>query len=135
MSVLALLTESLQRAIISRLSADTVLAAETNGIVEYVPSATAFPYLVVQVNAWNNRSVVGRALSECVLTVHVWSDYKGNAEILTLMQRVEELLSAPSLILSDGQLMALTLRKSEILPEAASRLRRGQMDYRALLHE
>ncbi len=135
MTALSLLTESLQRAVIERLGTDTVLGAAVSGVFDYVPPEATFPYIVVQMNAWHNRSAGYNAgISEHVFALEVWSDYDGNAELFDVMQRVESLLLWHSLNLTVGEMVNLTLRKSETA-HVEERRRRGHMSYTAIIHD
>ena len=130
----ALLAESLQRATIIRLKSDSILTATLSGVFDYIPTATPLPYIATRMDSWGHYSAgMAVRVSHFNSTVQVWSGYDGNAELFTLMQRVELLLCLPAMNLAEGNLISISLRKTELSPPDVTRKRYGIMSYYSVI--
>jgi hypothetical protein len=133
MTTFTTMTEALQRAIVARLNGDAPLTALINGVFDDVPHATPLPYITFATTSISDRSTRHIAIAQVTLPLHIWSDYGGKEEALTIMQRVETLLTKESVTLTDGRLISLSLSRSEISAEGNTKRRRGRMEYSALI--
>lgn len=128
------MAESLQRAIITLLSSDSVLNATLSGIFDYVPTKTPYPYITVHMDFWENYSAgAQKRLSKHSTSVHLWSDYDGNAQLFNVIQRVELLLSNPTLSVAGGSIVNITLRKTELSPPDITRKRHASLHYDSII--
>ncbi|WP_233288945.1 DUF3168 domain-containing protein [Kitasatospora sp. MBT63] len=81
-----------QQAVYEALTGDTALTDQITGVFDYVPEGTAYPYIVIgeSVETPDNRhGALGR---QTVLTLHIWSQYRGHAQCLAIGARVMALL-------------------------------------------
>jgi hypothetical protein len=81
-----------QAAVYGALTADAELKAQVSGVFDYVPEDQAYPYVVIgeSVETPDNRhGAFGR---QTVLTLHVWSQYRGYSEALAIGARVMAVL-------------------------------------------
>jgi Protein of unknown function (DUF3168) len=132
MTTFMLMSEALQRAIVTRLKSDTALMALVNGVFDDVPHATPLPYITFATAQVTDQSTRHITIAEISLPLHIWSDYTGKDQVLTIMQRVETLLTKASLTLSDGRLISLALVRSEVSTQGGDvQRRRGRMEYSA----
>lgn len=84
--------EALQRALFQALTADELLADLVTGIFDHLPEGQAYPYVVL--GEWtetpaNSHDRFGRS---SVLTLHVWSQYRGFAQAYEIGARVMAVL-------------------------------------------
>lgn len=96
----------LQRAVLTALSADAVLAALMGGvrIHDHAPADVAFPYLTfgrTTVHDWSTDTERG---SEHIFTIHAWSKARGKREVLALADAVKSALIDVDLAM-DGHLL------------------------------
>ncbi|MFD9064184.1 DUF3168 domain-containing protein [Kitasatospora purpeofusca] len=92
MSTAAAPMAPLQAAVHALLTGDAELSGQITGVHDYVPEGTAYPYVVIgeAIETPNNRHRgLGR---QTVLTLHVWSQYRGYGEALAIGARVMALL-------------------------------------------
>jgi hypothetical protein len=69
-----------QAAVYRVLAGDQDLAAQVSGVFDLVPEDTAYPYVQIGEALDSPRGAHGNHGRETVLTLHVWSKYRGNAE-------------------------------------------------------
>ncbi|MGH3599812.1 MAG: DUF3168 domain-containing protein [Pseudonocardiaceae bacterium] len=82
----------IQAAIFSRLTADVTLAGLVTGVFDEVPEDAAHPYVVVGEAIETPRNAHAQFGREVVVTLHVWSRYRGFAQAITIVNRITALL-------------------------------------------
>jgi hypothetical protein len=83
---------ALQRALYARLAGDPVLVAAGCGVWDDVPEDAAMPYLTLGEAVEVPSSSHDRPGRQVLVTLHVWSRYRGMAEANAVAGRVVELL-------------------------------------------
>lgn len=81
-----------QGALIALLRGDTELTALAGSVYDYLPETAGYPFIVVgeaTETADNSHDRFGR---QTVVTLHVWSKYRGYAQVLRIGARVNALL-------------------------------------------
>ncbi|MER2607249.1 MAG: DUF3168 domain-containing protein [Siculibacillus sp.] len=124
---------ALLSAVLARLRADAVLAADLGGrIWDCAPRDVVFPHLVVEEISSRDRSGVDARLDEHRLALRVLSRVGGRREALTLLARVEALL-VPDDPVADG--LALDGARVVLLRREAAdvRLQRDRLTAEATL--
>lgn len=81
-----------QVALLAVLEGDDELMAQISGVFDYVPEDAAYPYVVIgeAVETPDNRH--GGLGRQTVVTLHIWSKYRGHAQGLAIGARVMALL-------------------------------------------
>ncbi|MFE2106637.1 DUF3168 domain-containing protein [Kitasatospora sp. NPDC059463] len=90
----------LQAAVYTQLTTDAELRAMVTGVYDYVPEGTAYPYVVIgeAIETPDNRHHgFGR---QTVLTLHIWSQYRGYSEALAIGARAMAVLDHQPLTIS-----------------------------------
>lgn len=129
--------KTMQQGLLSALSNDaavTMFMGDPPRIHDAVPSDPVFPYMTFGEARSVDTSGDGAPLSNHQISLHIWSRYSGRAEVLDLMQRVENAVSsAPNFSVvplyldvfrtPDGRtrhgLLRLSITLSQPLPEEA----------------
>ncbi|WP_228995326.1 DUF3168 domain-containing protein [Streptomyces sp. DH8] len=81
-----------QGALVSLLRGDTALKALAPSVYDYLPEDVPYPFIVVgeaTETADNSHDRFGR---QTVVTLHVWSQYRGYAQVLRIGARINALL-------------------------------------------
>ncbi|MET9396281.1 DUF3168 domain-containing protein [Kitasatospora sp. NPDC002965] len=81
-----------QAAVYAALTADEQLLALASGVYDYVPEGTAYPYVVIgeAIETPDNR--LGGFGRQTVLTLHIWSQYRGHHQGQAVGARVMAVL-------------------------------------------
>lgn len=79
-------------AVRSVLLADALLSGMLHGVLDSVPENQAFPYIALGDVVETPADAHDRFGSETLLTLHVWSRYRGFAQALTIAARVRQVL-------------------------------------------
>lgn len=89
---------AVQKAIHQILSADATLMALIDGVHDFVPADTQYPYVTLGNSRLQDNSTVGMQGFRLTLTVHIYSRARGRKEVTDIMARLYELLhdSAPA---------------------------------------
>ena len=90
------------------------------------PSEIELPYAAIDVT-------VGRG--EGVLSVHVWSGYRGEAEALSVLARARALLAERRIVSAQGLAVWCLFDGSRVLIDADGAVRHGIADYKLLIHD
>lgn len=83
---------SIREAVLAKLRTDSLLPTLLTGIYDEVVENTALPFLVLYDEIEQAADVYGRMGRECVLMLHVWSEYDGWAQCEAILDRVDVLL-------------------------------------------
>lgn len=119
------------------LSGDTILASlAPGGVHDEVPPATAFPYVVIGAEPTKiPDDTLTESGEDITSTIHVFSKARGNAEVLRIMDRIEELLDGQTLDVVGWRAWRVEAEFSTVLREVdADRVvRHGVQRYRITL--
>lgn len=122
----------LQKAVFAALTGDTQLAALVTGVFDQVPETQAYPYVVlgdaveVPVNAHDRHG------SDTTSTLHVWSQYRGYSQALTIAARIVQVLDHQPLTVEGHDHIATRFVSSQTLtdPEPPGDIRHVPMRFR-----
>jgi hypothetical protein len=81
-----------QQAIHDRLTGNAALMATISGVFDYVPEDVAYPYVVIGEATETPDNSHDRFGRQTVITLHVWSQYRGHAQGLAIAAKVTALL-------------------------------------------
>jgi hypothetical protein len=97
----------IQKALYQQMTSDPDLTALITGVFDYVPDNQAFPYIMISgfiENPWNTFNRNGK---EVTATFHIYSDQKGNKEVYTILNRLNQVLDGAALTLDNHSLVSL----------------------------
>ncbi len=126
-------------AVIVALRNDSTLASFVNNrIYTQVPQedpTIPFPYIkcsLLQQGDWSTKTDYGY---NGILQCDVWSNYKGNIQVLQIMEAIHDVLHRKPLLLASGQNVCLNFDISDQLTEQGTQIMHGVSRFRALLSE
>ena len=80
-------------AVYLRLSSDSTLTTTLDcPVYDDVPDSDDFPYLVIGDLTEMPRDTMGKTGRDMTLTLHIWSQFKGNDQVMDIQNRVDALL-------------------------------------------
>ena len=104
-----------QVAVYTRLTGDAALMAAVGGVYDGVASdAAVAPYVVIGSSTEAPARTFGRAGWSDTLTIHVWSDYAGRLQSLSVLELIDAALAAP-LAIGGHQTARLSREFAEVL--------------------
>lgn len=93
---------ALQKAMYGVLIADSALAQLAHGVYDGVaPPETEFPYVVLGEATEVGSDILSRVGREATVTIHVWSNYRGDQEIKRITDRIVQLLDRVRVTMTD----------------------------------
>lgn len=125
---------ALQKAIVSRLTADTALLSLLGGARVYddVPEREQFPYITFGHSVERDFSTGSDGASEHTLTLHVWSRARGRKEALSILQAARAALHDNVLTLEGHRLVNLRHEFSDARRENDGESFHATMRFRAI---
>ncbi len=81
-----------QDAVLAALTADATLMAQIRGVFNWVEEGQSYPYIVIGEAIETADNTHDSHGSNIVITLHVWSKYRGYAQALAIAARVRALL-------------------------------------------
>jgi hypothetical protein len=126
-----------QQAVYARLTGDEQLMSTVTGVFDYVPEDDVYPFIVIgeSVETPDNRlRGFGR---QTVITLHVWTQYRGYSQGLAIAARVTELLDHQPLTLTGLAHIATRFEFSQTLtdPEPPGNIRHVVVRYRVVTEQ
>ena len=126
-----------QGAIITKLRADVPLTVVVASVYDYLPQNVPYPFVVVgeAVETPDNRH--GGFGRQTVVTLHVWSQYRGYAQALGIGARITELLDHQPLTVPGLVHIATRFEFSQTLtdPEPPGDIRHLVLRYRVVTEQ
>lgn len=134
-----------QRAIFSLLSADTDLSLLLGGsgkVFDHVPDNTAFPYITMYINPWDDRGNHTTEGFQCVLQIDVWyqpgvgeAKGRGNYRVQQIQKRVDELLHKTNLEVDGWKTLIMRRTLVDILTDPDNVTKHGIQQFKLFLGE
>ena len=125
----------IQQAVFNLLDGDTTLDAMVNGIHDYVPQESAFPYITIseqESRDWSTKTTSG---TQMALTLHVYSRARGKKETAEILERLHVLLHQGNLSLTGQHLVAMRFELGDIQLEADAITYHGRIRFRIFAEE
>lgn len=79
-------------AVLAALTQDEALMALVEGVKDFVPENQAYPYIHLGESVETPANAHDRFGAEVLQTLHIWSQYRGYAQALTIAARVLQVL-------------------------------------------
>lgn len=124
----------IQAAVLTALQADAQLMSTVTGVFDWVEEGQAYPYVVIGEAFETPDNAHDRHGSETVITLHVWSQYRGYAEALRIAGRVIKALDHTPLTVAGHHHVATRFEFSQTLtdPEPPGDIRHVPMRFRVV---
>lgn len=102
-------------------------------VYDFVPQNSSFPYVTIAFHDLTVDDFLNARKDEDIIYFSVWSDYRGQKEILDIMDEMEGLLHEKRLPLSTGRtaLMRILTKRTNREPDGVTYM--GQLRLRVLL--
>ena len=125
---------SLHRSVYDTLVADPVITALLGGthVYDHVPRGSRFPYITFDQTSARDWSTGSGPGYEHFLTLHVWSQAPGRAELHDIMAAVYNLLHDQQIAVSGFHLINLRQQSSEVRRENDGETWRGVIRLRGV---
>ncbi|GEC02953.1 hypothetical protein SSP24_06080 [Streptomyces spinoverrucosus] len=119
-------------AVRAALLADAALMDMVKGVLDWVPEKQAYPYIHVGESTETPANAHDRHGSEVLQTLHIWSQYRGYAEALTIATRVLQALDHRPLTILGHRWTWTRFVSLQTLtdPEPPGNIRHVPMDFR-----
>lgn len=126
-----------QQALYTRLTDDAALMDTVTGVYDYVPETAPYPFVVIgeaTETPDNRHGAFGR---QTVVTLHVWSKYRGYSQALAIGTIVTGLLDHQPLTITGLDWIATRFEFSQTLtdPEPPGDLRHLVLRYRVVTEQ
>jgi len=135
---MALHSFELQKSVFAKLVAANItdFAGDAiTGVFDDVPLDTAYPYVVIGDETATNISTKDKDFHEHTLTIHIWSQYRGNRDIKEIMEQVYAALNDVSYTVSGASGVNLKHEFQTTLTEGDGITRHGVMRFRAVVSD
>ncbi len=122
------------QAVRAALAADTQLAGMVHGIFDFVPGDQPYPYVVVGEATEIPDNAHDRHGNQTPVTLHVWSQYRGYSQALTIAARIIQVLDHQPLAIEGHHHVATRYEFSQTLtdPEPPGDIRHVPMRFRVI---
>jgi hypothetical protein len=118
----------------SRMSNDvTIISLVADRVYDDVPKDTAFPYITLGDDTWNDGGDKSNSGHEVTVTIHTWSQYNGRLETLRLQDALYNLIHEKTIPLSVGQVVLSRLEYSTVMRDPDGRTQHGVQRFRFIL--
>lgn len=134
MPVSASVVLPLQDAVLSVLTADTQLTGLVQGVFDGVEEGQPYPYIEIGESIETPDNTHDSHGSNTVITLHVWSKYRGYAEAVTIATRLRALLEHRPLTIAGHRHVATYFVSQQTLtdPEPPGDIRHVPISFRVL---
>ncbi|MFJ8262718.1 DUF3168 domain-containing protein [Rummeliibacillus sp. NPDC094406] len=111
-----------QKAILDRVRGDIDVTSLLNkadkqsGIYDYVSESTPYPYIVVGEPSIDPLGIKNSEVVDLMITLHIWSNYKGNSEAYKILSAVHESFKY-KLNISSYKTVKTSYRDAKVLPD------------------
>lgn len=128
-------TWPLQQAIYTRLSGDTELVTTLGAAVyDFVPDSAPFPYVTIGDVTEAPNDTMGRTGRDMTVTVHIWSQYAGNKQVMQIADRVDDLLDRWAVTVTGWNATHMLQEFFETFRDPDGKTRHGVARYRTHTH-
>lgn len=98
-------TVAVHKAIYTALSADLTIP-----VYDHVPQKASYPYVEILRHVSTQRDSLVAQKDEIVTYLTVWSDYKGQKQVLTVMEEIYNSLHRKKLTLDAGEMVRMMIQ-------------------------
>ncbi|KKZ72326.1 hypothetical protein VO63_19040 [Streptomyces showdoensis] len=126
-----------QGALVQALGGDAALGALISGVYDYLPETAAYPFVVVGEATGTPDNAHDRYGQETVVTIHVWSQYRGYSQGLTIGARITAALDHQPLTIPGHDHIVTRWETTQTLtdPEPPGNVRHVVLRYRIVTEQ
>lgn len=124
-----------QKAIYDTLSGDSTLSNLIEGVFDYVPERTSFPYVTIGDDDFNESGGHTFDGVNASVTIHSWSRYRGRKEVKEIMARIYTLLHKASLTVTGYNLVFCIFDFAETIQDPDGETYHGVQRFRMFVTE
>jgi hypothetical protein len=126
-----------QKGIYSTLDSATIndVGGSDVSVFDDIPAGTAYPYIVVGDSSQVNISTKTLDIHEYTINLHVWSQYRGKAEVKQIMDQIYTSLHDNGITLTGATLVDIKQEFEETFVESDGITRHGVMRFRAVVSD
>ncbi|MGW0942902.1 DUF3168 domain-containing protein [Streptomyces sp. NPDC002623] len=123
-----------QDAVLAALKADGTLVSLVQGVFDWVKENQPYPYIVIGEAVETPDNTHDSHGSNCVITLHVWSKYRGYRQALQIAARVRALLEHRPLTVAGHRHVATYYVSQQTItdPEPPGDIRHVPISFRVL---
>lgn len=114
---------------------DTLDSALSCGVYDFVPDKTPYPYVALGGETSIEFDTDDTNGFEKTLTLHTWSQYAGNLEVMTIMKGIYDALHGQEIYVSGWNVVSCLQAYSDVMTESDGLTRHGVQRFRILIHE
>lgn len=118
--------KAVKSGVYQRLKNDEGITKAVNGVFDEPHGRPKFPYIIighVNGNRYGTKQSAGQEVSQ---TIHTWSDYRGDLEVLSIHPLIVEAISREPIDIGEGLYIMLSrLETEEVLKNPDNRTRQG----------
>ena len=126
---------ALQQTVFDALDDDSTLQSKISDVYDFVPTGTAYPYVVIGEDTLTNNGTKTIDSNEHTIMVHTWSRYRGRKEVKDIMARIYELLNNSSLTVSGASLVNAKAEFSDIIIDQDGITKHGVQRFRFVVFD
>lgn len=123
----------IQQAIYTKLTSDTTLKSMVKGVFDAVPQNQPFPYIVIGEATEVPFNTFGRVGRDSTFTIHIWSQYNGFREALSILEEMNRILDGTTLNLPDLSLVYIVYENAFTLVDGDGATRHVPARYRVVV--
>lgn len=127
------ISDEVQEAICDILGSDAVLTAAVEGVYESVPEGSAFPYVQIGEFLETKDAVFERDGRNVLGTLHVWSQYEGQAECWQIISLIGDLIDETTPSVDGATVELCEVEQAQVLRDPDGRTRHGVVQIRVRL--
>jgi hypothetical protein len=125
----------LQTAIYNALTGDATLMAAIEGVYDFVPQDSAYPYVTIGDDDYKWWGAMGLDGGEYVVQIDGWARAEGRLECKNIMKLVADVLHDGVLTVASNTFISMRLQFQQVLREADGFTYHGVQQYKVYLHE
>lgn len=126
-----------QQAIYTVLTGDAALTDTVSGVYDYLPEDVAYPFIVIGEGIETPDNSHDRYGRETVVTLHVWSQYRGHSQGLAIAAKITALLDHQPLTITGLDHVVTRFEFSQAMtdPEPPGNIRHVVLRYRVVTEQ
>ena len=109
--------DALAKAVYAALTGNANLMTLITGVYDHVPESTDFPYVGLGDITENEAGVFDHDYWDCTVTIHAWSNVRGDRELNAILKQINLALDRVTLSLADGSIPYIKYTTANVLPE------------------
>jgi hypothetical protein len=110
------------------------LGALSTPVYDGVPQGTAYPYITIDTSITSNIDHLVERLDERFVYLNVWSEARGQEEVLRIMGEIDALMHGAQFALDTGSLVQIRVERKSTQRDADNVTFTGTVTLRVITH-